>query len=336
MPRPTYTPPPNPAPSLGDPDFSANASGYLGWFPTFGSYVENMANWYETGFAKELINGTVAAPAMAFASDPDTGIYRAGANKLGFSVGGVARASLSATALEVNVPITGTAVQSSVTDATPGRLMKAGAFGWGGQTVPPSLSGSINELDKPNGVYRYDQNTPGDLPLVGTDGTYMHLQRDGGLRAHQVAWPQNRTESYTRAFNGTEWSPWRLNYNQTNILGNVSQSGGVPTGSVIERGSNANGEYVRFADGTQICAVTATAIVDVTRASGGGFRSGSGAAITFPATFAVAPRASGGTTNNAVWNTYGAITTTNAIVFGNSLSSQTGVSANLLAFGRWF
>lgn|GEM_PF-1262624 len=38
-----------------------------------------------------------------------------------------------------------------------------------------------------------------------------------------------------------------------NILGTVSQSGGVPTGAIIERGSNANGEYVRYADGTQIC-----------------------------------------------------------------------------------
>lgn len=37
------------------------------------------------------------------------------------------------------------------------------------------------------------------------------------------------------------------------LLGTVSQSAGVPTGAVIERGSNANGEYVRFADGTQIC-----------------------------------------------------------------------------------
>ena len=37
------------------------------------------------------------------------------------------------------------------------------------------------------------------------------------------------------------------------ILGTVSQSGGVPTGAVIERGSNDDGEYVKFADGTLIC-----------------------------------------------------------------------------------
>lgn len=42
-------------------------------------------------------------------------------------------------------------------------------------------------------------------------------------------------------------------YRRSNILGTVSQSGGVPTSAIIERGSNANGEYVRFADGTQIC-----------------------------------------------------------------------------------
>ena len=38
-----------------------------------------------------------------------------------------------------------------------------------------------------------------------------------------------------------------------NLIGTVSQSGGDPTGAVIERGSNSNGEYVRFADGTQMC-----------------------------------------------------------------------------------
>jgi len=42
-------------------------------------------------------------------------------------------------------------------------------------------------------------------------------------------------------------------YQRSNILGTVSQSGGAPTGAIIERGSNANGEYVRYADGTQIC-----------------------------------------------------------------------------------
>jgi len=37
------------------------------------------------------------------------------------------------------------------------------------------------------------------------------------------------------------------------LVGTVSESSGVPTGAIIERGSNANGEYVKYADGTMIC-----------------------------------------------------------------------------------
>lgn len=37
------------------------------------------------------------------------------------------------------------------------------------------------------------------------------------------------------------------------IVGNVWQSGGNPTGAIIERGSNANGEYTKYADGTIEC-----------------------------------------------------------------------------------
>ena len=42
-------------------------------------------------------------------------------------------------------------------------------------------------------------------------------------------------------------------FKQSNILGTVSESGGVPTGAIIERGSNSNGEFVKYADGTMIC-----------------------------------------------------------------------------------
>ncbi|AVD85948.1 phage tail protein [Pseudomonas sp. SWI44] len=37
------------------------------------------------------------------------------------------------------------------------------------------------------------------------------------------------------------------------IVGTVSQSGGTPTGAIYERGSNANGEYTAYADGTLEC-----------------------------------------------------------------------------------
>jgi len=69
-------------------------------------------------------------------------------------------------------------------------------------------------------------------------------------------------------------------YQQGNILGTVSESGGTPTGAVIERGSNSNGEYVKYADGTMICYVQGVSLSETdsgTRLEG---------SWTFPAIFA--------------------------------------------------
>jgi len=88
MAKPIYTPPPNPAPSLGDPDFSANASGYLGWFPVFGTYASDLADWFEGDFATVLKNGSAALPSMAFEVDLNTGLFRPSADTLGFSTNG--------------------------------------------------------------------------------------------------------------------------------------------------------------------------------------------------------------------------------------------------------
>jgi hypothetical protein len=66
-------------------------------------------------------------------------------------------------------------------------------------------------------------------------------------------------------------------YGPGNLLGAVSETGGAPTGAVLERGTNANGCYTRFADGTQICTHR------VTLNYLGGF--GCGATWTFPAAY---------------------------------------------------
>ena len=41
-------------------------------------------------------------------------------------------------------------------------------------------------------------------------------------------------------------------YSRDSILGTVSQSAGIPTGAIIERGSNANGRFTKYADGTVV------------------------------------------------------------------------------------
>jgi len=72
----------------------------------------------------------------------------------------------------------------------------------------------------------------------------------------------NNGLTYIRKSNAsTSWGPWRLIYESGNLLGTVSQTAGAPTGAVIERGANANGEYVKFADGTLICTTSGITLV---------------------------------------------------------------------------
>jgi hypothetical protein len=44
-----------------------------------------------------------------------------------------------------------------------------------------------------------------------------------------------------------------LRYGKDNALGTVSQTAGVPTGALMEYGSNANGEYWKYAGGMLVC-----------------------------------------------------------------------------------
>ncbi len=56
------------------------------------------------------------------------------------------------------------------------------------------------------------------------------------------------------ALEGTGY--WQDIYGQGNVLGMVSQTAGQVTGALFERGGNANGRYVKFADGTLICTIS--------------------------------------------------------------------------------
>ena len=86
-------------------------------------------------------------------------------------------------------------------------------------------------------------------------------------------------------------------YHTGNILGTVSATGTypnlVPTGAIMESGSNANGDYVKYADGTMICTRTRSG-GDITTASGSIFVSSSDLIWNFPASFSSTPTVSGG------------------------------------------
>lgn len=124
-------------------------------------------------------------------------------------------------------------------------------------------------------------------------------------------------------------------FRRGNILGTVSQSAGQPTGALIGRGENANGTWVRFADGTQICthshfAVPATGSVTWTFP------------IAFhPSAHPAAPQVCANASGTIAQPFVGAaadISATAASIWAISLPSGAPMAANLtlMALGRWF
>ena len=144
---------------------------------------------------------------------------------------------------------------TSTSDNTPGRAARVGDFGLGRGAGHPGAADSA------------DLN---DLTTTGLYYSVTGANRPAGAAAGQV-WvggtggPNNNLfqlyfqdlsatpSMHLRIRNNSVWQGWQSLYNSGNALGTVSFASGLNTGAIIERGSNANGDYAKFADGTMIC-----------------------------------------------------------------------------------
>lgn len=151
--------------------------------------------------------------------------------------------------------VTGDAVQATSTDGTAGKLMTVGAFGLGADTDVALIS-DMDSTDLRSGMYRMTAATS-NRP-VGTDtGVVLILRHGAAGFSQQVTFEDGSIK--VRYFDGT-FGDWQTLFTSNTILGTVSESSGHPTGAIMESGSNANGTFLRFADGTQICTNSGVAI----------------------------------------------------------------------------
>lgn len=114
---------------------------------------------------------------------------------------------------------------------------------------------------------------------------------------------------------------------QGNLIGTVSQSGGVPTGAWSETGTNANGTYLRFADGRQECEVMLSASTV------------NGKEWVFPAAFSAGPVVAGIAKANAsacVCLDEHPTTTSVVLSIRDKNDARKGGNMHLRATGRWF
>lgn len=132
------------------------------------------------------------------------------------------------------------------------------------------------------------------------------------------------------------------------IVGTVSRSGTVPTGAVVERGSNSNGEYVRFADGTQIChnylQLGGVVAIDQYDSTSGLYRTAAQIDWTYPASFSGSNTSFTATARRAALSAFLAAVGYNtgsssaSLVLWSSIAIDTAgqKTVNMTATGRWF
>lgn len=169
-----------------------------------------------------------------------------------------------------------------------------------------------------------------DLPPLQVSGTWGVVGVDNYGRV-----------TAGRAAVASDISSGVFNIQRLPAVGSVSQQNGTPTGAIIETGTNSNGTYTRFADGTQIChGLVGTGISQVTQNASVGYHQYVGMP-TYPASFVTPPRVMLGLAQASYY--YGAAmtdappsnTTTGSIYLWSPANSFRG-QASYTAVGRWF
>lgn len=251
-----------------------------------------------------------------------------------------------------------TALQTSASDATAGSILTVGAFGLGANGL--SIAESALNTARPTQFMTIAAGAAGILP-VNVNGYGMHVSNASAGYAYQTYNPVTGGAGYYRYQIAGVWdAAWSRNakagantditsltvplsglstagvYGKTNILGTVTQSAGVPTGALFEKGSNATMKWIKCADGR--LEITGT-IAD--------FAAGVNAfvanAITFPVAFVDTTyhiSGMGQPATNA--DVYGHLSIASklvgsvSLVFRNGATAQTIQSNTFMAVGRWY
>jgi hypothetical protein len=216
----------------------------------------------------------------------------------------------------------GAAVQVAAADATPGRLLRTGAFGWGqdGAQAGPELA-DLDDPAQPSGSYVVSAATQGARPAgAGTGGCLVLRQGAGDLA--QVFFGAGGDVLAFRLRTGGVWGAWQA----------------LHGGHNVSRVSGPAGEVVRTPDGTQIC--QHVLVLDAPNVAAGAlFAGGAETVWTYPAVFAPGTRptlTASVTTAAGVWVTARAGDATSGALRAMAAQAQgSAPEVVVTAVGRW-
>lgn len=187
-------------------------------------------------------------------------------------------------------------------------------------------------------LYQSNWSGRAEMGLTGSDAFAIKVSHDGA--AWSTALSIDPATGQPDLAAGASAGGAAL-HTQDTVLGTVTQSGGVPTGAIVERGANIDGQYVRYADGTQICTEIAYSADGTATASGALWQSPL-LSWTFPAPFDTVDSITGTTRRGGYIGgvCVGSTPTGTAADYhfwtSTTLPVGTTIAIYLLAVGRWF
>jgi hypothetical protein len=284
----------------------------------------------------DLPAGAAGTPALAFATDAASGLFQPAAASVALAANGTERLRATSAGVTVTGLLSGTAVTQSTTDTTTGRITRVGDYGLGSPAgTRIDVSTNVDNA-RPTGFYRV--TAAATNAFRGAAHAMLELPSAATTERRQLALLEGANpELGFRSGTTSGWSDWAKVWHDRNTLGTVALSGGIPTGALIERGQNANGDFARWADGTLLCWHLLDEDLPISTAFLGGFRS---AAVTwtFPSAFTAAPSVQamprGLSAQSAATDT---VTATTAGLVVTAVSSQ-GAAPRLvavMAVGHW-
>lgn len=261
-------------------------------------------------------NGTAAAPSIAFAGDTNTGIASLGADVMALVAGGAAKLTVDTVyGLTANQGLyfpTGAKIEAF--DGTINSTVSAGGSANAITVTVPVKNATqfyLRPITANTGATTISINGGAAIPVLTPDG--------GALPA-----------GYTLPTGGP-YPPLLIVHMGSHVRA---------FRTYVERGSNANGDYIRFADGTQICTYSSGSGVGPITTSVGSIWKSAEYSWTFPASFATTVNlsVSGSLRSNATaWSKVRltSVSSVEVVLFA-ATSLNNLYSVDCSATGRWF
>lgn len=171
----------------------------------------------------------VEADTQTVISDLDTHV-----NETGSAVHGLGTASLA--------DITTTSI-----DTTAGSALKVNDFGIGDKGIS-NLGNNILTIDYTGFYHGNSMNGAPDIDEYFVTANRIDNANRGFILQNAV-----NNELFISTVSTGLLLPWKRIYDENNAVGEITETGGAPSGGIIDSADTVTGSYIKYRDGTLIC-----------------------------------------------------------------------------------